>query len=156
MSGVPPLDSRRPRGAISWVTLLLLVGVAVAGYLLWVWVPIYFDNYTVKQIARDYMNQAVKNTDDAQLRANMVAKIRALVQTDAVDAAGRTIRVPAIDLEERDVTWERDTRGQPPMLRVSFEYSRDVVLPLLDRTTTKVFVVDLSNDLTRPDWGPAR
>jgi hypothetical protein len=156
MSGASPPGSRHQRGAISWVTLLLLVAAAVAGYLLWVWAPIYFDDYTVKQIVRDYMNQAVKNTDDAQLRAGMVGKIRALVQVDGVDAAGRTVRVPAIELEERDVTWERDTRGQPPMLRVSFEYSRDVVLPLLDRTTTKVFVVDLSNDLTRPDWGPAR
>ncbi len=156
MSG-PRVDlARAPRGAISWVTLLLIAAVVVAGYLLWVWAPIYYENYGVKQVVRDYMNQAVKNPDDEGLRRNMVGKIRSLVYVDALDAWGRPTQVPAIALEERDVAWERDLRSQPPTLRVAFQYVRDVDLPLLDRTTSKVFTVELSNDLTRPDWGPAR
>jgi len=61
-----------------------------------------------------------------------------------------------VALEERDVTWERDVSSQPPMLRVSFDYLREVELPILERKTSKVFTIDLSNDLTHPDWGPAR
>jgi hypothetical protein len=167
----PPLDSARgpralperpgsarraERGGISWVSLLLLVVVVGGSYLTWVWAPIYFDNYTVKQVVRDYMNQAIKNSDDETLRRNMVLKIRSLGQRQAIDEWGRTVVVPSIPLEERDVTWERDARSQPPMLRVSFEYAREVAYPILDRTTTKVFVVDLSNDLTVADWGPPR
>lgn len=156
MSG-PRVDlARTSRGAISWVTLLLLFLVAASGYLLWVWAPIYYEDYGVKQVVRDYMNQAVKNSDDASLRHNMVLKIRSLVYVDTLDAHGRPTRVPAIDLQERDVSWERDAQAQPPTLRVAFQYVREVELPLLDRTASKVFTVDLTNDLTRPDWGPPR
>jgi hypothetical protein len=42
------------------------------------------------------------------------------------------------------------------VLHVAFEYVREVNLPILDRTASKVFTVDLFNDLSIPDWGPAR
>jgi hypothetical protein len=156
MSG-PRVDlARRQRGAITWVTLLLLVGAVVVGYLLWVWAPIYYENYAVRQVVRDYMNQAVKDPNDDKLRSFMVLKIRSLAQIEGVDAYGRPTRVPAIALEDRDVTWDRDKSAQPPMLRVTFDYVREVNLPILDRTASKVFTIDLTNDLTIPDWGPAR
>lgn len=156
MSG-PRVDvARAQRGAITWVTLLLVAAAVAAGYMLWVWAPVYYENYAVKQVVRDYMNQAVKNPNDEQLRRFMVAKIRSLAQIEGVDRYGRPARVPAVPVEERDVSWERDTSSQPPMLHVTFDYARQVDLPWLDRTTTKVFTVDLSNDLTIPDWGPAR
>lgn len=153
----PPVDlARAQRGAISWVTLLLLVIVVVGGYLAWVWLPIYYENYAVKQVVRDYMNQAIKNPNDAVLVGNMVHKIRSLGQVEGVDQFGQPLAVPAVALEERDVTWERDPAARPPTLRVAFEYVREVELPLLDRTASKVFAVDLTNELTIPDWGPAR
>jgi hypothetical protein len=156
MSG-PRVDvARAQRGAITWVTLLLVAAAVAAGYMLWVWAPVYYENYAVRQVVRDYMNQALKNPNDEQLRRYMVAKIRSLAQIESVDRYGRPAHVPAIPIEERDVTWERDTSSQPPMLHVSFDYARQVDLPWLDRTATKVFTVDLSNDLTIPDWGPAR
>jgi hypothetical protein len=136
---------------------LLVVAVMVAGaYLAWVWLPVYAENYAVKQVVHDYMNQAVKNRDDDGLRRKMVAKLRSLAQVDVLDGDGLPVSVPAVELEEGDVLWERDAASQPPMLRVSFEYTREVALPLLDRTAFKVFVVEEQNDLTIPDWGPAR
>ncbi len=156
LPGRPGSARRGERGAITWVTLLLLVLVAGGAYLAWVWAPVYFESYTVKQVVRDYMNQAIKNPDDETLRHNMVMKIRSLQEREVVDQYGRVDRVPSVAIEDRDVTWERDTRSQPPMLRVSFEYAREVAYPVLDRTTTKVFAVDLSNELIVPDWGPQR
>jgi hypothetical protein len=156
MSGPRLGLARRQRGAITWVTLLLLASVVVGGYLFWVLGPIYYENFAVKQVVRDFMNQAVRNRDDAVLRSNMVARIRSLSQVEAVDAYGRPARLPAIPLEERDVTWERDMRSQPPVLHVAFDYVREVNLPILDRTASKQFTVDLSNDLSLPDWGTAR
>jgi hypothetical protein len=144
------------RGQISWVTLLLVGGLIVGGYLEWVWIPIYAEVYAVRQVVRDHMNQAVKNRDDELLRRNMVAKIRSLAQVDGVDAYGQPARVPAVPLEDGDVAWERDRSSQPPVLRVSFEYTREVALPILDRVATKAFVVEESNELTIPDWGPSR
>jgi hypothetical protein len=141
---------------VSWVTVLLLLLLAGGGYLGWIWVPLYFEHYTVKQVVRDYMNQAIKNPDDEGLRRNMVLKIRALAQRQALDAHGREVRVPAIPVEERDVSWERDRAASPPLLRVAFDYERAVTYPGLDRTETRLFTVDLTNDMSRPDWGPAR
>jgi hypothetical protein len=138
------------------VTLLLVVLLAGGGYLGWAWGPIYVENYAVKQVVRDHMNQAIKNPDDAGLRRAMVQKIRSLAEVDGVDAWGRPVRLPAVALEEGDVTWERDGHSQPPMLRVSFEYVREVRLPLLDRTAEKVFAVSLAGDLSHPNWGPSR
>jgi hypothetical protein len=157
MSGTrSPRARRAERGAISWVSLVLLVAVVGGGYLGWVWIPVYFQLYTVKQVVRDYMNQAVKNTDDAVLRRNMVLKIRSLEQVEALDAAGQVVRVPALDLDERQVLWERDAGGGSPTLHVAFAYERQVVYPFLDRADVRVFEVDLTGDLTRADWGPAR
>jgi hypothetical protein len=102
------------------------------------------------------MNQAIKNHDDDTLRRNMVLKIRSLDEKIGVDEFGRPVRLPTVPLEERDVSWERDAGSQPPMLRVSFEYAREVEYPWLNRIATKTFAVDLSNDLTVPNWGPAR
>src|SRR5512133_3929803 len=157
LSGRPRATPRRgPRGAVTWVTLLLVAAVAAGAYLGTVWIPVYTENYAVKQVVRDYMNQAVKNPDDDGLRRNMVAKLRSLAEVDGVDAWGRPVRVPAVQVEEGAVTWARDAGSQPPMLRVSFAYTREVVLPLLDRMAAKTFVIEEQNDLTAPNWGPAR
>lgn len=154
--GPGPAARRGERGAVTWVTLLLCALVVGGAYLGVVWFPIYYENYGVRQIVRDYMNQAVKNRDDERLRQNMVAKIHSFSQVEVLDERGRPARVPAVPVEEHEILWERDTSSQPPMLRVAFEYERQVTLPLLERVTTKVFTIDLTNDLTIPDWGPAR
>lgn len=152
--GSPSL--RGERGEITWVGLILLAAAVAGGYLAWVWFPVYFENYAVKQVVRDYMNQAIKNSDDDGLRRNMVLKLRSLAELEAVDEEGRPVKVPAVVVDEGRVVWERHAESQPPMLRVAFEYEREVALPVLERTTTKVFSVDLTNELSRPDWGPPR
>ena len=156
LPGRPGSARRGERGGVSWVSLLLIALVLGGGYLAAVWVPVYYEAYAVKQVVRDYMNQAIKNHDDETLRRNMVLKIRSLDRRTAVDELGRTVTLPAVPLQEQDVSWERDERSQPPMLRVSFEYAREVEYPWLDRTATKVFAVDLSNEMVVPDWGPQR
>jgi hypothetical protein len=144
------------RGEVSWVTLVLLVLVGGAGYLAWVWGPVYAQLYTVKQLVRDHMNQAIKNRDDPALRAEMVRRIRDLDPIEAVDVAGRPVRVPVLRLDERDVVWERDEAARPPTLHVAFAYERDVVYPLVGRTDVRIFEVDLTGDLTMANWGPGR
>ena len=144
------------RGEVTWVGLLLLVLLLGAGYLAWVWVPVYVVHYEVKQVVRDYMNQAVRDREDAELVVKMTRKIASLAQVDGVDARGAPARVPAVAIEPAQVTWERDAARSPPMLHVAFEYERSVTYPFLETQATKVFTVDLENDLTLPDWGPAR
>jgi hypothetical protein len=142
------------RGTVSWVTLVMILGIAAGAYAAVVFVPVWVLNYEVKQVVRDYGNQAVKNPDDAILLDGMVQKIRTLQQVDGFDEAGRKVRVPVVDLQKQDVTWERS--AEPPSLHVEFQYPRVLELPWLDRSIERVYRVDLTMDLKRADWGPAR
>jgi hypothetical protein len=159
MSG--PRSSRRPlrdepRGAVTWVSLLMFVSVAAAAYLGWVWLPLWFDHYAVRQTVRAYSNEAIKNPDDAYLVHQMVEKIRSLRSEDGVDSMGRHVPVPAVVVEEHAVTWQRDLAATPQTLRVAFDYDRQVVYPFVGRTYVKTFTVDETNDIARADWGPQR
>jgi hypothetical protein len=145
---------RRERGAASWVTILMVLGIAAGAYAAVVFVPVWVLHYEVKQVVRDYGNQAIKNQDDAALIDAMVHKIRTLEQVDGVDEAGRKARVPVVDIHKQDVTWERST--DPLVLHVEFEYPRVLELPWLDRRIERVYRVNLTMDLKRADWGPTR
>jgi hypothetical protein len=145
---------RRERGAASWVTILMILGIAAGAYAAVVFVPVWVLHYEVKQVVRDYGNQAIKNKDDAALIDAMVHKIRTLEQVDGVDEAGRKARVPVVDIRKQDVTWERST--DPLVLHVEFEYPRVLELPWLDRRIERVYRVNLTMDLKRADWGPTR
>jgi hypothetical protein len=154
-------SSRRSRsfgesGAITWVTAVILAGLAVGAYLAVVWVPVWFVHYEVKQVVRDYANQAVKNPDDASLVAGMCRKLRILDTIRVPGPDGRPEPRPTVEVSPQDVTWERDPASSPPTLRVAFEYRRDVFYPLLDRWTEKIMRVDITADIARPDWGPPR
>jgi hypothetical protein len=101
------------------------------------------------------MNQAVKDRNDDRLREWMVEKLRSIEQVEVRSPDGSVTKVPSIDIAAQDVTWERDTR-QPPTLRVAFSYIRIVRFPWLERQTEKVFSIDLTQDISVPDWGPSR
>ena len=146
---------RGERGAITWITLLLLGAVASAAYLAWVWGPVYVVHYEVKQVVRQFMNQAVHNRNDAELIENMVHKLATLEKVDGLDEYGDVARVPAVVIDPRSVTWDRDG-GDPPTLRVAFDYERTVTYPILERSASRVLSIDLETDLSIPDWGPSR
>ncbi len=142
------------RGAITWVTALLLAGLAAAAYLAVVWVPVWLVHYEVKQVVRDYGNQAIKIADDRDLVEKMCHKLRTLDSEEVVDDTGRVERVPVVDVRPQDVTWERS--AETSTLHVSFEYPRRVRYPWVGRTVESVLQVDVTMDISRADWGPMR
>jgi hypothetical protein len=150
----PRRARRLERGAASWVTVLLVLGLAGGAYAAVVFVPPAVLHYEVKQVVRDYGNQAIKNPNDEQLLRDMVQKIRSLDDVAGVDDAGRNVRIPVVELKTEDVLWERTK--DPPELHVAFEYPRTLELPFLDRVVERVYRVDLTIDQKRADWGPQR
>lgn len=145
-----------PRGQITLVSLVLLLGLAAGAYLAFVWAPVWIVHYEVTQVVRDHMNQAVKNRDDSALVVAMTGRIRALEKIDVVGEDGRVEKRPLIDLRPEDVTWERDVSVTPPTLHVAFSYTRPVTYPWLDRVVEKTLDVDLSEEIDIPDWGLTR
>lgn len=144
---------RSARGAVTWVTVVLLLGLTSAAYLAWVWVPVYVLHYEVKAVVRDFGNRAIKNPADAELVQAMCAQLRALGAVKAPDEEGAVVTRPAVDLRPAEVAWERDGEAAPPSLHVAFEYRRDVYYPVLDRWEEKTMRVDMNLDLSRADWG---
>ena len=142
------------RGGVSWVTLALVLALAVGAYLAWVWVPVYVLHYEVVQVVQDYMNQAVKNREDADLVEKMCHKIRTLAQVDQIGDDGRVEHVPAVALFPQDVNWVRDVEHK--RLTVSFDYERAIAYPWIGQTVQKTFEVEKEGDLEIPDWGPQR
>lgn len=158
MSGRASRSPRRvERGEVSWVTLLLLLILAGGGYLGWVWAPVWFEQGVVKQVVRDFMNQAIKNTNDAELRRHLAVKLRAIGKLETLDEAGQPVTRPAVLVDERDIAWERSGPSEGSgTLRIAFEYERPVTYPLLNRVVVRVYQVDMTGDLVRADWGSAR
>lgn len=156
----PPIPTHPPRryerGGVSWVTLLLLAAFAGGVYLVIAWAPIYIVHYQVRQVVRDHMNQAIKDRNDGEIVERMCKKLAALHQVTVVDENGYEQRVPAVQVTPADVTWERDTSVQPPVLRVAFEYVREVRYPYLPEVSEWIGSVDFTQELVVPDWGPAR
>ncbi len=128
----------------------MLLGLVAGGYLAWVWLPVYLTHYEAKQVVRQFGNEAVHDHRDAELLQRMVARLRGLQQVETVGDDGQTRRRPVIDLEPRDVTWER---LEPASLHIAFDYRRDVSYPFLDRTVEQPMTVDLTMDVSLPNWG---
>jgi hypothetical protein len=144
------------RGGISWVTVLLLSLLVGGGYLAYVWGPVYIVHYQVKQVVRDYMNQAVKNRNDAAQVEKMLHKMRTLDTLEVPGDDGEPVEIPAVEIDPQSVVWERDADSDPPLLHVQLEYTRPVYYPLLDRWTEITLGVDLTQDVAVPNWGPTR
>ena len=144
------LDAR----GMTWVTAVLLLALGLGGYLLWVWVPVYWLHYEAKQVVRDVGNLAVKNPNDRELLEDMLTKLRALGTRPGEGPGGGATAVPVIEVAAKDVLWERTQN--PPTLHVAFEYVREVRYPLLERSTETTLQVDVTMDISRPDWGTTR
>ncbi|HVO18530.1 MAG TPA: hypothetical protein VMU15_04695 [Anaeromyxobacter sp.] len=138
------------------MTLALLAILAGGGYAAWMWLPVYLVHIEVKTVVRDYMNRAVHELDDAKLVEDMLHKLRTLDEQEAPGEDGAPARFPTVQVAREDVTWERDLSATPPSLHVAFGYTRPVAYPLVGRWTAATLWVDLTSDLSRPDWGPAR
>jgi hypothetical protein len=149
-----PSASRRPleRGQITSVTAVLLLGLVAGGYLAVVWAPVYLLHHEVRQTVRGFINKAVHDRNDERLVHDLCQRLQALEQREGEDARGRPAQVPVVDVEPRDVTWERDLEARPPTLHVAFEYVRVVRYPILDRTTEKTMQVDLTGEIDVPVW----
>src|SRR5512137_2404682 len=104
-----PRSRRSERGAITWVTLVLLLSLVTGAYLAVVWGPVYIVRYEVGLLTSEFANKAVHNHDDAALVREFCDRLGRLDQVRAPAPDGTLATVPAVDLRPADITWVRDT-----------------------------------------------
>jgi hypothetical protein len=141
-------------GEVTLVGLGMLLAVVAVAYLAWMWIPVYVVHYEAQQVVRQAANEATKNPDDAQLIARMLARLRGLGRQTLVGEDGERREVPVVDVSAEDVTWERSSEQH--QLHVAFDYRRGVPYPLLARVRECTMSIDLTMDISAPDWATAR
>jgi len=147
-----PRSQRSERGAINWVTLVLLVSLVSGAYLAVVWGPVYIIRYEVGVVASEFANKAVRNKDDATLVGDLCSRLAGLAQVKTLEPDGTASLGPAIDVRPEDVTWERDPAATPPTIHVAFTYTTSVYYPGLQKFSEKTFTVDRAQDITPVKW----
>jgi hypothetical protein len=152
ISSASPRLRSRERGEITWVTVVLLLSLATAGYLTVVWAPVYIVRYEVGVVATEYANKAVHNHDDASLVKELCQRLAALDQVKTLQPDGSIALVPAVDLRPEEITWVRDTAVFPPTIHLAFEYTASVYFPILEKFTEKSFAIDRFQDIQPAKW----
>ncbi|BDG07741.1 hypothetical protein [Anaeromyxobacter paludicola] len=141
------------RGEITWVTAVLVLALAVAGYAVWVVFPVYYTHLEVKQVVKDYGNRAIQARDDAALKSGLLRDLAALGKDPGEEDGTER---PAVDVAPADLVWERAGSAEAPTLHVAFGYDRHVALPFLERYLDRHFDVDMELDTSRANWGKER
>jgi len=150
-SASPP-SPRSERGAITWVTLVLLLSLVAGIYLALVWGPIYIVRYEAGVLVGQMSNVAVHDRADDQLVVRLCERLAALGTVKAPEGDGSIVEVPAVDVRPQDVTWERDATSIPRTLHVAFTYTTSVHYPLIDRFAEKTFTIDVVQDIQPVKW----
>lgn len=134
-------------GGINFVKLFMIGGVVVAGYLAWVYVPLYIDHYAIRQAVRTGCNVAY-----AQREEEAVAKVilngfrETQIQNQELAADGTIISRP-MDYSEAlfDISI---SDARPPSVTVDLAYEQHIVLPILKKPRTLQWSFSHTEDLS--------
>jgi hypothetical protein len=106
------------RGAASWVSLLLIAGIAAGAYFGLMYGPAYFEQIEVKQMLREQANTASRVPDEA-LKANILNKAKQIGSHTEIQN-GQEMNIPGIVLLDDDVYITRDDTTQMIIIQVSY------------------------------------
>ncbi len=134
------------RGAISFVSMLMLAGLAVAGYFGAMYGPAYFEAFEVKQMLREASNMAARLGTDDQIREFILNKSKQIgSHWEIVDGEERNI--PGLVLLAEDVFVNRDDYAKTIVVQV--KYTKRLDYPFLKRQKELTFSPSVKES-TRP------
>jgi len=103
------------------VALLLIAGGIYLGVML---VPIYVDNFTVKEAVTVAHNRAAQGIDDDSIRNVVMERTSRLGYHWERDRFDRDIRVPGLGLQPEQILIERST--VTPSMKIQVDYERRI------------------------------
>jgi hypothetical protein len=139
--------ARRLVRGFSFVTVLIIVGLACAVYWALAFGPLYWDNHEITVVMREAGNSAYRGLKDDNIRAFILKSFDEKFGFDSTDERGRTTRKLQLQFEPEDLVIER---AQPPAqsIRIAFRYVRTITLPIFGGERSTEFYDDIDTDLT--------
>jgi hypothetical protein len=116
---------RKTRGAVSVVSLVLLLGVAAGVYAAWIFVPPYFDNLDVREAtSAAFIHMAVDQEND-RIRIYLLDRLKR-IGTHWESEGDTLVEKRGLGLTDSDILIERDPTEHTG--RVQVDYQRQVKL----------------------------
>jgi hypothetical protein len=140
--------SRRSDRGITFITVLIFVGIAAAVVWLATYGPAYVENFEVRHVLREAANMSYKS-DDHAVREFVFKELHHLFD-QKVEDHGRVLTEMRIDVDDGDLRIERTQI--PAYVHIWLTYSRDVEVPLVHKQRRVTFNVYASQDLSPVKW----
>ena len=139
---------RRSDRGLTFITVLLLVGVAAAVFWLATYGQAYWENFEVKRVLKEAANLSYREADDRRIREYVFRELHHLFD-QKVEDHGRVLTEMLIDVDDGDLRIERTQI--PAFVHIWLTYSRDVQVPLLKQQRRVTF-----NEYAEQDLSPVK
>ena len=139
----------RARG-FTFVSFLLLVGVAAGIFWCVTYGPAYVERFEVNSIVREAAGLCYREHDDEKIKAFIMNQLNNNFSVDVMDH-GRMERVLKLDITPNDdIRIERSKI--PPEVNLWVSYRRNITVPLVGQERQVEFVVHAYQDLSPVKW----
>jgi hypothetical protein len=135
---------RRERG-LTFISVLLLLGIAGGVFWLFTFGPAYWDNQEVKSTLKEAANLCYHEHSDSKVRDFILRKLGQ--QFGDPNQTGSKL---SIDLDPQDLRIERSE--SPKRVDIWLTYSRTVKTPFVDQERTVTFNDHADQDLSDVKW----
>src|SRR3954469_9066219 len=139
---------RSDRG-LTFVTVLIVVGLAAGVLFAMGFGPAYVENFEVKRVLAEAANLSVHDGNDEHVKDFIFQRLHRLFD-EQVEDHGRTVTGMRIEVDRDDLRIERTEA--PKFVHIWLSYSRDVTVPLLNLERQISFDDYAEQDLTPVVW----
>jgi hypothetical protein len=112
-------------------------------------VPAYAENYEVKGVLREAVNEAVRKTDDDVIRTFIINKCKQVGSHYEI-RDGQEMTLPGVVLLDEDVFVNRDTEAKQILLQV--EYDQHLYFPFTKKEHVIHFSPSVKGDISPVTW----
>jgi hypothetical protein len=144
-------------GRIQFTSILSILLITVGGYFAYALVPVYADNYTLKQDLSGIANQAWRKMGKEELQKQVIEKASAIGSHVEIPRGGLPVTVKGLPVGEDEVvvvcTDQAGDCSGDGEVTVAVNYARIVPLPYLkDRFVTLHFSPSAKETLKPVEW----
>ncbi len=145
-------------GRIQFTTILTLLLISVGGYFVWVLLPAYIDNYTLKQDLSGVANEAWHKLGKDELRKQVIEKASGVGTHIEIPPSGLPVTVRGLPIGEDEVVvtctdQTADCSSSEGDVMINVTYTRIVAMPYLTgKFITLHFSPSAKESLKAVEW----